>query len=87
MDCLSHVCNVFESLKVPKSINSTIITPISKIENTNRVNHFRPISLVNSSYKMITKILVSGIRHHLHDIISPNQNRFILSRGFEVNFI
>ena len=86
-DCMNHVSKIFNERKIPKCINSTIITLIPKIDNPTRVNHFRPISLVNSSYKMITKILVNRIRPYLDDLISPNQNSFIPGRGSEVNFI
>lgn len=84
-DYLAHVRKIFDSLEVPSAINSTLITLIPKMENPTRVNHFRPINLVNSSYKMITKILVYRIRPHLHDIISPNQNNFIPGRESKVH--
>lgn len=87
LDCWDHVTHAFSSKKIPESLNSTIVTLIPKIENPTRVTHFRPISLVNSSYKMITKILVNRIRPFLHDIISPNQNSFIPGRGPETNYI
>lgn len=86
-DCFNLVKDVFKSLNVPRNLNSTLITLIPKIENPLRIKNFRPISLVNINYKMITKILVQRIRPHLEDLISPNQNSFIPNRGSDVNFI
>lgn len=37
------------------------------------VEHFRPISLSNLSYKMIPKILASPLKNILDHIISPAQ--------------
>lgn len=87
MDCFNCVKDIFTSLDMPKSMHSTLISLIPKIDNPLRLNNFRPISLVNTSYKIITKILVQRIRPYLKDIISPNHNSFIPGRGSEENFI
>lgn len=68
-------------------LNSTLVVLIPKIANPLRLNNFRPISLVNTAYKIVTKILVQRIRPQLNEIISPNQNSFILGRGPEENFV
>jgi hypothetical protein len=43
------------------SINSSFITLIPKVEVARRVNEFRPISLLNSSVKLITKLLANRL--------------------------
>lgn len=68
-------------------MNKTIIVLIPKSDNPLRVKNFRPINLVNTSYKVVTKILVNRIRPHLHDIIFSNQSSFISGRGTNVNYI
>ena len=86
-DCINLVQNVFTSKKIPNGLNKTLVALIPKSDNPERISQFRPISLVNSSFKIISKILVKRMRPVLSKIISPNQNSFIAGRGTDVNFI
>lgn len=47
-----------------KNINYSYITLVPKKDNPERVNDFRPISLLNSSIKIITKILANRLQAH-----------------------
>jgi hypothetical protein len=47
----------FENFVCLQSINGSYITLVPKVQNPSTVNDFRPISLLNSSIKHITKIL------------------------------
>jgi hypothetical protein len=44
-----------------QSINGSYITLIPKIENLVKVGDFRPISLLNNSIKLLTKLLCRGL--------------------------
>jgi len=44
-----------------KSINGYFITLVPKIDGPTRINDFRPISLLNSSIKIITKLLANKL--------------------------
>lgn len=44
-----------------KSINSSFITLVPKRDNPEAINDFRPISLLNTSMKIITKILANRL--------------------------
>lgn len=59
-----------------QAINHTLITSIPKVETPELVDHFRPISLCNVIYKVISKILVNRLRPLLQKCISPNQGAF-----------
>jgi hypothetical protein len=64
-----------------KEFNHTNISLIPKIDNPSQVNHFRPISLTNFNYKIISKILSNRLKPLLHKIISPTQSAFLKGRS------
>jgi retron-type reverse transcriptase len=47
------------------------------------VNDFKPISLLNSSNKLITKVLASILQLVILKIVHPNQYGFIKSRSIQ----
>ena len=70
----------FIEKKIPEYLNKTHIVLISKIQGPKTIGNYRPISLCNSVYKIITKIIVARIRPHLDTLVSPYQTAFILGR-------
>ena len=63
-----------------KSINETIIILIPKVEFPVMVSQFRPISLCNAVYRIISKILVNRVKPLLKHCIGLNQSAFIPGR-------
>jgi len=66
-----------------RSINASNITLIPKTEGANRINDFRPISLLNSSMKIITKLLANRLQGFIPRIIHKNQYGFIKKRTIQ----
>ena len=56
------VKKVFTKRVVPEYLNRTLITLIPKIQSPETLNNYRPISLCNTVYKIITKIIVARLR-------------------------
>nr|KYP60645.1 Transposon TX1 uncharacterized [Cajanus cajan] len=69
------------------SLLDTLLVLIPKVDNLSYLNDFRPISLCNIAYKVITKILVAHIRPFLVNIVGPFQGRFIPRRGTTDNVL
>lgn len=62
--------NVFEKKKMGGHTRSSYLVLVPKEANPSTFNKFKPISLCNSSYNIITKIVANRIKKVLHLIIS-----------------
>lgn len=70
------VKSFFDHGKLPLSLNHTVIALIPKVDAPENPNHYRPISLCNTVYKAIAKLLVSRLTPVLLKHVSPYQNAF-----------
>jgi len=77
----------FSSGKLLKEFNHTFIALIPKVENPETANQFRPISLCNTFYKIVAKILVNCLRPLLERIIHPVQSAFVSQRAIQDNIL
>jgi hypothetical protein len=75
-----EVIQIFNSGKMPSYLNKTLIVLIPKCLGPETLSQFRPISLCNTMYKIVTKIIVSIIRPLLSNLISPYQTTFVPGR-------
>lgn len=87
VDVINAVQNFFSTGKLNKAVNHTFITLVPKRLAANKVELFRPIALCNVIYKLITKILSSGLKGLLVDIIHLNQATFIPNQSISDNCI
>jgi hypothetical protein len=68
-------------------LNPAFITLLLKKGDANRVGDFRPISLVHSFVKLVTKVLANRLRGHLDQLVSKSQSAFIKGRFIKDNFM
>lgn len=68
-------------------LNSAFITLLPKKEGVIWACVFRPISLVHSFAKLLTKILANRLCTHLDNLVSKNQSAFIKGRFIQDNFM
>ena len=57
-----------------KSLNATFISLIPKVAGALDLKDFRPISLVGSVYKILTKVLASRLRKVMGKVVGHSQH-------------
>jgi len=80
IDLLNIFGEFFRHGKLTKGLNSTFIALIPKVESPQRVADFRPISLVSSVYKILSKVLANRLRMVVGNVVSTSQSGFIKGR-------
>jgi len=71
-DVMRFLVEFHRNGRLAKGINSTFIALIPKVANPHRLNDFRPISLVGSTYKILAKVLANRLRSVIGEVISES---------------
>jgi hypothetical protein len=79
-DVTRVVQQFFVSGVMPVGVNDTTIVLLPKKYEPENLKNFRPISLCNVIYKVVSKCLVNRIHPILQDLIKPVQRAFVLGR-------
>lgn len=66
-----------------QSINNSFITLIPKEAGANTVNDYRPISLLNCTIKLITKLLANRLQSVILELVHVNQYGFLKTRTIQ----
>ncbi|XP_042988698.1 uncharacterized protein LOC122316231 [Carya illinoinensis] len=83
----SAVLQALITSTIPSSLNLTFITLISKKCKPKMISKFRPISLCNVVYKLISKVLANRLKQVLDVVISTSQCAFVPSRIISDNIL
>lgn len=79
-DVSRYVIDVINRYGDMNELNATHIVLIPKVKSPMSMSEFRPISLCNVIYKIISKMLTNTMKLFLSDIISLNQSAFTPGR-------
>lgn len=79
-DIWQAVSHFFSSGYLPKEWNHTNICLVTKKDRPKEASQYRPITLCNVIYKIISKIISNKLKPILKNIVSPFQNAFVPRR-------
>ena len=80
IEVLNSLQEFHEHESIKRSLNATFVVLIPKKVGASDVKDFRPICLIGSVYKILSKILANRLKLVLGGILSPTQNAFIQGR-------
>ena len=84
---IAIVLKALNTSVVHKSLNTTFITLISKIKHPKKVADFRPKSLCNVIYRLISKVVVNRLKKFLAQAILESQSAFLSGRLITDNIL
>ncbi|CAA7048395.1 unnamed protein product [Microthlaspi erraticum] len=86
-DVIQMVKDFFTTNSLDTRLNQTNICLIPKTERPRDMSEFRPISLCNVSYKIISKIMSNRLKRWLPKLISETQSAFVARRLITDNIL
>lgn len=79
------VLNILNNKVDPTSLNYTNVVLIPKVKNPESPKEFRPISVCNVIFRIITKIIANRFKGVMPDVISESSSAFLLGRSITDN--
>jgi len=76
-DFMRYISEFHRNGRLTKGINAMFIALIPKVSSPQRLNDFRPISLVCCMYKVLAKILDNRLRLVIGSVVSDSQSAFV----------
>lgn len=78
---MKFVKEFYSNSKLGYGVNYSFVTLIPKKDNPNSFLDYRPISLINSLYKVLSKVLANRMKQVLPTVIDKAQSAFVGGRN------
>ncbi|KAF5932632.1 hypothetical protein HYC85_028803 [Camellia sinensis] len=75
-----HLFRRPETGQFGESFKATFVALIPRVEGTEDIQQFRPISLLGSAYKLLAKVLANRLRLQVGEVVLESQHAFVGSR-------
>lgn len=72
-EVIHSIRHFFHTSFMPSATNSTILSLVPKYPGASKISEFRPISCLNTVYKVVSRLLVKRLKPILPSLIAPNQ--------------
>lgn len=79
-EVISFVKNLQQTYGMPPGIAEALLVLIPKVECPSKIREYRPISLCNVIYKLITEVIANMLKDVWSVLISSNQASFVPRR-------
>ncbi|GLT97295.1 hypothetical protein SLE2022_148680 [Rubroshorea leprosula] len=79
-DVIGFLQDFHKNSKMVRGLNTSFIVLIPKVDNPQKIEEFRPISLIGVMYKIIAKILANRLKKVLDGVTGEQQMAFISGR-------
>ena len=79
-DIFNFVSESIDQACINEDLNVSKIALLPKTEDRSRIRNFRPISLLNTLYKLLAKVYANHMKPLLHHWILPSQTGFVPNR-------
>ncbi|XP_074298528.1 uncharacterized protein LOC141629421 [Silene latifolia] len=86
-DVIRTVLQILRGTRSPRDLNKTNIVLIPKKKAPDKIQDYRPISLCNVAYKIVSKVLANRLKIFLDSIVSENQSAFTPGRAISDNVL
>ena len=84
---IQTIQGIFEQLRIPPTWGHTNLVLILKVAHPENITQFRPISLCNTLYKLVSRILMQCLKPYMAEIINPCQAGFVPGHRTSDNII
>ena len=79
-EVVASVQHFFAASFLPAAANATILSLVPKFPGASNITEYRPISCLNTVYKVISRLLVARLKPILPNLILPSQTAFVKDR-------